>query len=71
VSDQEYVIKHGVRAKEVDIHYQETHDGMTIILQGNGIDIPLSKKEKIFERGSGKIPASACSLSAKSFPSRG
>ena len=34
------VIRHGVRATEVDIHYEETHDGMTIILQDNDIGIP-------------------------------
>ncbi|MGA2913085.1 MAG: ATP-binding protein [Methanoregula sp.] len=47
-------IRHGVRATEVDIHCQETHDGMTIILQDNGIGIPLNDKEKIFEKGFGK-----------------
>jgi PAS domain S-box-containing protein len=48
------VVKHSINATEVNLCYQETLPGITIILEDNGIGIPSSDKEKIFEKGFGK-----------------
>jgi PAS domain S-box-containing protein len=48
------VVKHSINATEVSLCYQKTLLGITIILEDNGIGIPSSDKEKIFEKGFGK-----------------
>jgi ABC-type amino acid transport substrate-binding protein len=47
----ENVIRHATGATGVTLHYQEIPDGITILVEDNGPGIPVSDKEKIFERG--------------------
>jgi signal transduction histidine kinase len=45
------VIRHGSGATTVTLQYQEVPDSITILVEDNGVGIPATDKEKIFERG--------------------
>ncbi|MHB8164609.1 MAG: PAS domain S-box protein [Methanoregula sp.] len=47
------VVKHAKTATEVAMGYHETPDGLTLVFEDNGIGIPDTRKEAVFERGSG------------------
>jgi PAS domain S-box-containing protein len=44
-------ITHGVRVTEVCLSYQETKEGIRLIIEDNGVGIPDDKKKEIFQRG--------------------
>lgn len=48
------VIRHAGPATKITVNYQESADGLEIVIQDNGVGIPPDEKEKIFERGFGK-----------------
>jgi PAS domain S-box-containing protein len=50
----ENVFLHGQQATEISLNYEETEDGLRLILADNGVGIPADEKTKIFERGYGK-----------------
>jgi PAS domain S-box-containing protein len=43
------IIRHGTRATELIIRYEETPDGLVLITEDNGVGIPVHEKEKIFD----------------------
>lgn len=47
-------IRHGERVTELSIRCTETPDGLSLLVQDNGIGIPFDKKEQIFQKGFGK-----------------
>ncbi|MCU0629531.1 MAG: PAS domain S-box protein [Methanoregulaceae archaeon] len=47
------VLRHGKKATRVNIGYQVTSDGLVLFFEDNGVGIPDTNKEKIFERGYG------------------
>jgi PAS domain S-box-containing protein len=46
--------RHGERVTKIVICCEQASDGLLIIVEDNGIGIPLDEKEKIFEKGFGK-----------------
>jgi PAS domain S-box-containing protein len=50
----ENVVKHGVHASEVTLRYEERPEGLTLIIEDNGVGISLAEKNMIFDRGYGK-----------------
>jgi signal transduction histidine kinase len=46
----ENVVLHGENATEISLLYRETPAGLTIVFEDNGVGIPASMKEKIFDR---------------------
>jgi PAS domain S-box-containing protein len=50
----ENVLRHGVKATEVTLRYQEKADGLDLIIEDNGVGIPREEKNMIFDRGYGK-----------------
>jgi len=48
------VLKHAVGVTELDLRYEETEAGITLIFEDDGAGIPEEEKEKVFERGFGK-----------------
>jgi PAS domain S-box-containing protein len=50
----ENVLKHGGDVTELNLGYEETETGLTLIFEDDGAGIPKEEKEKIFERGFGK-----------------
>jgi signal transduction histidine kinase len=51
------VIQHGETVTEVTLRYQKRADDLVLIIEDNGIGIPLEKKRLLFERGFGKESA--------------
>ena len=49
----ENILQHGVRATKVMLRYEERSHGLVLTVEDDGIGIPLSDKQKIFERGFG------------------
>jgi PAS domain S-box-containing protein len=49
-----YIRHLGKTTTKITIDYQESADGLEIIIKDNGIGIPADKKERIFERGFGE-----------------
>jgi len=49
-----YIRHQGKTTTKITIDYQESADGLEIIINANGIGIPADKKERIFERGFGE-----------------
>ncbi|MDD1715544.1 MAG: sensor histidine kinase, partial [Methanolinea sp.] len=47
----ENVIQHGAGADSITLTYRKQQKGITILFEDNGPGIPVSEKEKIFERG--------------------
>ncbi|MFA4849500.1 MAG: PAS domain S-box protein [Methanoregula sp.] len=47
-------IRHGGRVTEITIRCEREPDGILVIVEDNGIGIPVADKEKIFNRGFGK-----------------
>jgi len=47
-------VRHGKTATEIRISAREDEDGGVVIFEDNGTGIPVSDKERIFERGFGK-----------------
>ncbi|HEX3000829.1 MAG TPA: PAS domain S-box protein, partial [Methanoregula sp.] len=47
-------LRHGERVTEIRLESRADPDGITIIVEDNGIGIPAHEKDKIFERGYGK-----------------
>jgi signal transduction histidine kinase len=47
-------VRHGQHVSQIAIGVLETPDGATLVVEDNGVGIPLSDKERIFERGFGK-----------------
>ena len=43
------IIRHGIRATELIIRYEEAPDGLVLITEDNGVGIPVHEKEKIFD----------------------
>jgi PAS domain S-box-containing protein len=43
-------IRHGEKLTKITIHSQDTDDGINLILEDDGVGIPQSAKEKIFQR---------------------
>jgi signal transduction histidine kinase len=39
---------------EISLDYQETEEGLLLVLQDNGVGILAEEKQKIFERGYGR-----------------
>jgi ABC-type amino acid transport substrate-binding protein len=50
VTLMENVLQSGVGATEVNIHYRENPDTITLFIEDNGPGIPAGQKEKIFSR---------------------
>jgi PAS domain S-box-containing protein len=46
--------RHGGRVTEITVRCEREPDGLLLIVEDNGIGIPLAEKEKIFIRGYGK-----------------
>lgn len=46
--------RHGARVTEITVRCEREPDGLLLIVEDNGIGIPLEEKEKIFIRGYGK-----------------
>jgi PAS domain S-box-containing protein len=48
-------IRHGNEtAMKISVKYQESENGLGIIIESDGTGVPADKKERIFERGSGE-----------------
>jgi signal transduction histidine kinase len=47
-------VRHGERMTEIIVRCEREPDGLLVIVEDNGIGIPLPEKEKIFLRGYGK-----------------
>ncbi|WP_321508000.1 histidine kinase N-terminal 7TM domain-containing protein [uncultured Methanoregula sp.] len=47
-------IQHGAHVTKIRVSHEETKDGLTLIHEDNGIGIPDSDKERIFQRGIGR-----------------
>jgi len=47
------IVVHGKNATRLIIRYQETRDNLLLFFEDNGVGIPDTMKEKIFQRGSG------------------
>jgi PAS domain S-box-containing protein len=47
-------IRHGERVTRISIDHALTDDGLLIIVEDNGVGIPLDLKQKIFRKGFGK-----------------
>jgi len=47
-------MRHGERVTKIAVSCKQASDGLLIIVEDNGIGIPLDEKEKIFEKGFGK-----------------
>jgi PAS domain S-box-containing protein len=50
----ENVLSHGVSATEVTLRFEEKPDHLTLIIEDNGVGIPMEEKNMIFDRGYGK-----------------
>jgi signal transduction histidine kinase len=50
----ENVLSHGVSATEVTLRFEEKSDHLTLIIEDNGVGIPIEEKNMIFDRGYGK-----------------
>jgi PAS domain S-box-containing protein len=50
----ENIFLHGQRVTEISLDYQETEEGLLLVLQDNGVGILAEEKQKIFERGYGR-----------------
>jgi PAS domain S-box-containing protein len=50
----ENVLQHGVKATRVRLYYTEQPGGLLLIIEDNGIGIPVEEKNMIFDRGYGK-----------------
>ena len=46
--------RHGEKVTKIVVSCEQASDGLIIIVEDNGIGIPLDEKEKIFEKGFGK-----------------
>ncbi len=46
--------RHGGHVTAITVSCEQSDAGLTVIVEDNGIGIPLNEKEKIFERGFGK-----------------
>jgi len=46
-------ISHGIKIKNLIVTYQETREGLDLILEDDGIGIPADKKQRIFEYDEG------------------
>jgi PAS domain S-box-containing protein len=49
----ENAISHGIKIKNLIVTYHETHEGLDLILEDDGIGIPADKKQRIFEYDEG------------------
>jgi signal transduction histidine kinase len=47
-------VRHGLRAKRLRFSAREGPEGLTVVCEDDGVGIPLSDKERIFEQGVGK-----------------
>lgn len=47
-------VRHGERVTEINIRCTESPEGLSLLVQDNGIGIPYDKKEQIFQKGFGK-----------------
>jgi signal transduction histidine kinase len=43
-------LRHGEKVTRIRFYYRETPDGLTIVIEDDGIGIPLNAKERIFKR---------------------
>ena len=43
------IIRHSIRATEMILRYEEAPDGLVLIIEDNGVGIPVHEKEKIFD----------------------
>jgi signal transduction histidine kinase len=43
------IIRHSIRATELILRYEEAPDGLVLIVEDNGVGIPVHEKEKIFD----------------------
>jgi PAS domain S-box-containing protein len=48
------LLKHAGEVTELNLRYEETQTGLTLIFEDDGVGIPKKEKEKIFQRGFGK-----------------
>ncbi|MEA2033468.1 MAG: ATP-binding protein, partial [Euryarchaeota archaeon] len=46
-------IRHGGEVSEINVYYKEIENGLLLIYEDDGVGVPESKKEIIFERGYG------------------
>jgi PAS domain S-box-containing protein len=47
-------LRYAEHVTKITVSYHESHNGLDLIFEDNGIGIPFDEKEKIFERGYGK-----------------
>ena len=47
-------LRHGEKVTKIEIRYEESDDGLTIIYEDDGVGIPTDEKEKLYRRGRGK-----------------
>jgi PAS domain S-box-containing protein len=47
-------IRHGERVTRIDLRCTPAEDGLVIVIEDDGIGIPLDEKQKIFDKGYGK-----------------
>ncbi len=49
----ENAISHGIKIKNLVVTYHETHEGLDLMLEDDGVGIPADKKQRIFEYDEG------------------
>ena len=47
-------IRYGLTLTTISIYFKQSADGITLVFEDDGVGIPASEKEHIFERGVGK-----------------
>jgi PAS domain S-box-containing protein len=47
-------IRHGQKVTEIRVSARQLDEGLLVVLEDNGVGIPIGEKERIFERGFGK-----------------
>jgi len=47
-------LRHGEKVTQIRIYCKESHEGLVIICEDDGVGIPVDEKESIFEHGFGK-----------------